>query len=228
MAASTTWPATGSGGLQHGARQAEREQQASAAEVAEQRERRHRRFPAAPDHGEGAAERDVVDVAPGRLSQRTRLAPAGHPAVDEARVSFETGGGTDAEPFGDAGTEAFEEGVGAFGQAEDDLRAVGMFEVDRDRSAAAAKHVEPRFLVLGSAPPCRVERSVDPNDVRPHVGQQHPGEWARADAGQFDDAVPMQRTVHRQGPGRASATRRAGVLGPSEALHSRQAVGSDS
>ena len=71
------------------------------------------------------------------------LAPARHPAVDEARVAGEALVGPDAEPLGHAGPEPLEERVGTVGEpGAGRPRHRRRLEVDRDRAAAAAEHVE--------------------------------------------------------------------------------------
>ena len=47
----------------------------------------------------------------------------GHARVDEARVARAARVGADAEPFGDAGPEAFEQHVGPLAQPQHDLGA---------------------------------------------------------------------------------------------------------
>ena len=54
----------------------------------------------------------MADVA----GERTVLAPAGHAAVHELGIALAHDVGADAEPLGHAGSEAFEEHVGALAQ----------------------------------------------------------------------------------------------------------------
>src|SRR5439155_353840 len=69
---------------------AEAEQHAAAAEVAHQVERRHRRLAFSSESVQHAGEGDVVDVVAGARRERPALAPAGHAAVNQARVFFKT------------------------------------------------------------------------------------------------------------------------------------------
>ena len=122
MAASTTWPSPPPDLEQRGD-DPEREEQSPAAEVGDQVQRRRRRT-ARPVRcaAERAGDGDVVDVVPGARRQRALLAPAGHPAVDERRVAGEAVLRPDAEPLGDAGTEALDEDVGPADQVEHERR----------------------------------------------------------------------------------------------------------
>ena len=86
IAASTTCPLPERADLHERGGDAEGEQHPAAAEVADQVQRRDRPLPRPPDGPQGAPDGDVVDVVPGRTGPRAVLAPAGHPAVDEARV----------------------------------------------------------------------------------------------------------------------------------------------
>ena len=90
--------------------------------------------PAATEVRERAGERDVVDVVAGRVRERAVLAPAGHPPVDQPRVAGEALVGTEPEPLGDAGPEALDERVGLLDQPQHALDAVGVLQVDADRS----------------------------------------------------------------------------------------------
>ena len=113
IAASTTWPRPLVRASMTRTGDAECEQHAAAAEVADQVERRHRRLAGAADRVQHAGERDVVDVVAGALGERTVLAPAGHAAVDEARVARVHGVGPEAEALHHAGPEALDQRVGA-------------------------------------------------------------------------------------------------------------------
>src|SRR5207344_3308912 len=93
---------------------------------------------------EGTSERDVVDVVPGGLRHRTVLAPPGHAAVDELRVAGEAHVGTETEPLGDAGPVTLGQCVSLLDEAEHQLHAFGLLEVDADRAAPAIQRFEVR------------------------------------------------------------------------------------
>src|SRR3954468_18728895 len=84
----------------------------------------------APQRLEGAGHGEVVDVVAGPCRVRTLLTEAGEPSVDEGGVAGHAGAGADPEPLGHAGAEHLEEGVGGLAQAEHDLDAAGLLEVD--------------------------------------------------------------------------------------------------
>ena len=89
-------------GLDQGGAHAEGEQHPAAPEVADQVERRDRALSRPADRVEGAGEGDVVDVVAGGRRVGPVLAPAGHPAVDEAGVAGQADVGAETEPLGDA------------------------------------------------------------------------------------------------------------------------------
>ena len=111
IAASITWPCPERSRSSSAARIAEREEEPTAAEVADEVDRRHRWAAGGADVREHAGERDVVDVVADVVGERPFLTPAGHAAVDEARVAVERDVRADAEPFGDAGPEALDQHV---------------------------------------------------------------------------------------------------------------------
>jgi len=168
------------------------QQHAAAAEVAHEIERRHRLVLGA-DRVQRAGERDVVDVVAGGLGEWPLLAPAGHAAVDQLRVALEADVGADAEALGDAGTERLGHAMGLLDQAQHDLDAFRLLQVDRDRSAAAVVHGE---LGVGETIHHVALGAIDTDDVGAHVAQHHRAHRSRADAGQFDDRETRQRTRH--------------------------------
>jgi hypothetical protein len=114
------------------------------AEVADQVERRRWRRPGASDVGLGARQRDVVDVVPGALGQRTGLAPSGHASVHEPGVDRRNDLRSEPEPLGHAGPETFDQHVGRSAQIEEEVEPALVLEVDRDAAAPAVEDVEVR------------------------------------------------------------------------------------
>ena len=112
----------------------------------------------------------------GGVRERSVLAPAGHPPVDEARVPGEADVRSDAEPFGNTSPEPLEQRVGPLRQAQHDLDAFRHLEVDGNRAASSLDHRP------GQRRRTRVLRAVDPDHLRAHVGQEHPRERPRPDA----------------------------------------------
>ena len=178
--------------LEQAAHHAEGQQHAAAAEIADQVERRDRLVLAA-DGMQRAGERDVVDVVAGRLGERAFLAPAGHAAIDQLGIAREADVGPEAQPLGDAGAERLGHAVGLLDQAQHDLDAFLLLQVDRDRAAAAVVDGEFR---LGQAVHDMRPGAVDADHVGAHVAQHHRAHRARADARQFDDRQSRKRTCH--------------------------------
>ncbi|CAM5713196.1 hypothetical protein SGRIM128S_05205 [Streptomyces griseomycini] len=145
-----------------------------------------------PDHAEGAGEGEVRDVVPRAVGERALLAPAGHPAVDQARVAGVAVPGTDAEALGDAGAVALDQDVGAFGQVEDACGAVGRLQVDDHGALVAVGDVVRRVDAES-----RAAGAVHADDVGAQVGEEHGGERAGPDTGQLDHAHAGERAVPR-------------------------------
>ena len=181
------------GRLQQRAHDAVGEVHAAPAEVADQVEGRHRRLALAADVTEGAGQRDVVDVVTGGLGVRALLTPACHAAVDQLGVAGQAVLGTDAQPLGDAGPEALDQGIGLLDQPQHRLDAVRGLEVDPDRPAAAGQQVHGRRVRIAAA---HRLRTVDADDVGAHVGQLQRAEREGTQPGQLDDRDARERTTH--------------------------------
>ena len=76
-------PLTARARLEQRGEHADREVERAAAEVTDEVDRHLGRPARPPDRTERAGDGDVADVVPGGVGERTVLAPAGHPAVDE-------------------------------------------------------------------------------------------------------------------------------------------------
>ncbi len=135
---------------------------------------------------QGAGDRDVVHVVPGRRRQRAGLAPAGHPAVDQPRVALEAHIGAEAEPLGGAGAHPLDEHVGLRDQVEHGRDRLGVLQVERDAGTAAVEQVG---RAAGQRLPAR---PLDADHVGAEVGQDHAGVRAGADAGDLDDLDPRE------------------------------------
>ena len=88
---------------------------------------------------------------PADVGERTLLAPAGHAAVDEARVPREADVGAEPEPLHHARPEALDQHVGLLDQPEHGLDAVRLLQVDADAPPAAIQEVERRRLRIAAA-----------------------------------------------------------------------------
>lgn len=139
------------------------------------------------DQAEGTGDGDVADVVAGAVGQRSVLAPAGHPAVDETGIALQARAGADAEPFGDAGAVPLHEDVGALHQFQDPGGAVLGLEVDQDGALVAVGEVLRRVEAEAGA-----AGAVHADHVGAEVGEEHRGERAGADARQFHHPHAVQ------------------------------------
>jgi hypothetical protein len=124
--------------------------------------------------------------------QRTLLAPAGHPAVDDLLVARPAVLGAEAEPFGDPRAEALDEDVALGDQVEHERDALGALEVDGERALAPVDHVHPGALTPLQA---TGHDPVDADHVGTEVGEQHRGERSGTEPCQLDHADTGERTL---------------------------------
>ena len=109
--------------------------------------------------------------------------------------------GPEAQPLHDTRAKAFDQGIGLCDEAQGDLHAGRTLEVDGDRAAAAVEHVKgPRIEQAERA--AGHAAALDAHDLRPHIGKEHGGERAGADAGKLHNL----ETCERAGHGYVSAT----------------------
>jgi hypothetical protein len=132
-----------SGGLRMVQRGQDAHQQVhrAAAEVAQQVHRHLRRAAGPADGRQRPGQRNVVDVVPGRRRTRPRLAPAGHPRVDQTRVAAHRGLRPHAEPLGDTRPVRLDQHVGLLREAQHGLGALGVLEVDHQRTPSPVESV---------------------------------------------------------------------------------------
>jgi hypothetical protein len=128
---------------------------------------------------------------PGRARQRSGLAPAGHPAVDQRRPQPQQLVGPEAQAFHDTGPEPLQQDVGPLDQRPHDGEVVGVLEVERDRALAA---IQQRRRPEGADQSAACAPPVDADDVGAQVGQQHAAERTRPQPGELDDPYPLQRS----------------------------------
>src|SRR5262249_49072102 len=113
----------------------EREVERAAAEVTAEIERWNRCVSRTADTIEPAGERDIVDVVPSGMGERTFLPPSGHAAIDEPRVALQAIVRAESEPLGDAGAVTFDQRVGFFDQAEQSFSGFWTLQIEGDRAA---------------------------------------------------------------------------------------------
>src|SRR3546814_11866206 len=82
----------------------------------------------------------IIDVVPGPVGERTRLAPTGHSPVDKRRVARERYLGAETEPLHDPGTKTLDQDVGALGEHQAGLDRRRILEVERQMAAPAMGH----------------------------------------------------------------------------------------
>ncbi len=153
---------------------------------------------ARPMRPQGAPDGDVVDVVTGHGRHRPVLTPARHAPVDQTGVAGEAGLGSDAQALGHTGPEAFDQPVGLGHQPEHELQRVGVLQVDAHRGTGSVEQVpvRPRARGLHLLPPlhCAGSRPLQPQHLRPGVGQHHARVGGRPDARQLNDLDPAQRS----------------------------------
>jgi hypothetical protein len=137
--------------------------------VAQHVQRRDGRAAAAGGGGrlKRAGQADVVDVVAGPTGPGTVLTPAGHPAVDQGRVSRQDRLGPQAQPFHYPRAEPLDQDVGRRREVQDDAGSVRVLEVNRDR---APPSVEDEMTAGVGAPVADPFRAVDPDYLGAHVG----------------------------------------------------------
>ena len=190
-------PLAGTPGFEEPTHHAEGEIEPAPAEVADEIESGDRGAAPRADRVQRTGEGDVVDVVSGRVSDGTFLPPSRHAAVDEPRVAGEAFVGTEAEPFGDAGPEAFDEPLRLGHEAEHGLASGLALHVDGDRAPAAVEEVVARIALH---PEAGIRHPVHPNDVRPHVREHHRAHRPGADPRELDDPEAGKRSHPRHLP----------------------------
>ena len=158
--------------------------------------------------------RDVVPVVAGRVRQRAELAPAGHAAVDEARISREAGVGAEAEPLGHAGPEALDQRVGRAISLSTVSTPSGFFS--RRRSSGGCGSSARTWRGFPGIPRFGLADAVDAHDVgadarRAAWRSRAPGRCPRARRSSVRREVPwvisLSTTADRLNPGRRGCER---------------------
>ena len=180
----------------------------TASKVAYEIQRRSRGLIVPADAVQRAGQSDVVEIMSGGLRQGTFLSPAGDAAINEARVAPRAVVGPKAQSLGDAGPEAFDQGIGLFDKPQHQPRAFRVFEIHGHRTPGATQEIE---LARHADPQARGLDAVDGQHVSPQFGQQHAAHRTWSYAGQFDHFVTVKRS-HGIGSLSVRATRLIGEL----------------
>src|SRR3546814_19777553 len=91
----------------------------------------------------------------GARRERAILPPPGHPAIDQRRIFGPEALGAEPEPLHHAGTEAFDEPVGAPDQRPGDAETRGAMEINRARAHRAheqyvtGRKIDPETRIAG-------------------------------------------------------------------------------
>src|SRR4029077_17313605 len=102
----------------------------AAAEIADQVQGRYRRTIGLADRRQHTGQRDVVDVVPGDMGDRPVLTPAGHPAVDQPRVTLEADVRAEAEALHDSRAKPLDQRISLVDEAQRRLDAVLVLQID--------------------------------------------------------------------------------------------------
>ena len=125
----------------------------------------------------------------GDLGQRTVLAPAGDAAVHQLGIALPALVRTQAQALGNAGAETFDERVGALHHLQYQLNARWLFQINRDRTAAAIKQCVLRFHC--DAKP-GIDHAINAYHFGAHVREHHRAHRVGPDARQLDHLVSDQ------------------------------------
>src|SRR5215472_8568660 len=128
------------------------------------------------------------------MRQRPLLAPAGDPAIDEARIAHEAVLGAEAEPLHDPRTEALDQGVGTLNEPQGQCRSSLALQIERHGRAAAQQQIVAQLTL---EPEIAWFRPVDAQHARAEIGEQHSAHRSRPDAGEFNNFDAGERSHRR-------------------------------
>src|SRR5690606_24786206 len=136
-----------------------------------------------------ASHGDVVDVVSGLRGERTGLTPTGHTRINQTLIALLALLRTQSDPLHDAGTQSLQQNVRPLDDLERQGARIVALEIQSDREPATIEDVES----FGAGLDRRAARTIDPDDVRTEVGEDHRGERRGPEAGDFDDAQAGKR-----------------------------------
>ena len=131
---------------------------------------------------------------PGCVGQGSRLAPAGHAPVDQARIARQTDIGRQAQPLHDPGTKTLDQRVGTGDQLQGGGNALGAFQVQGDHLPVAVENINLGIEQIRAGSAARSGLALDAQHGRPQISQEHCAHGRRAQGGKFDYLDAMQRS----------------------------------
>jgi hypothetical protein len=134
---------------------------------------------------EGPGGGDVIHVVARPLAPGPGLTVARDGAVHELRIEDRQGLEIDTEALRHAGPEALDGDVGVRRQLLDDLRRLGVLQVEREAALVAVLHAELHRHVAAAG---IAARRLDLDHVGPQVGEDRRGERPGDEHGEVDDA----------------------------------------
>ena len=150
---------------------------------------------------EHARPREVVQVVPGALRQRSGLPVAGERADDEARVRGEQRRVRHAEPVEDPRPELLDEHVVAPRERQERLAPRRLLQIEAGAALVAVQREEDRRRVPACAAACaagsRPLRVLELVDLGPEVAEHHRRERPRQEARPVEDLDPRERLQRR-------------------------------
>src|SRR5699024_7275953 len=156
--------ASGYSTLPQGRQDAHGEKHRTTRKPGDQVERRYRSIVGTPHRMQNASRCEEVDVVPGLRGSWPVLSPASHSGLDQPRISCESYVWSQPESFGDPGTEALHEYVGASDEIEHVRHGLGIIQVGSDEPTTSTD------LVVGT---WRQIRLLHAHDVCTEVGEHH-------------------------------------------------------
>ncbi len=119
------------------------------------------------------------------------LAPTGHTAIDQFRVTGQADFRPKTKTFHHAWTEAFKDRVRILAQIQHQLYTPWCFEIYTDHGPASIHDVKTGMRCKNGF---MINRALYTNHTCTHVRQQHSGKLTGADAGNFYDFKTFQWT----------------------------------
>ncbi len=147
-------------------------------------------------HQAGESLRDQIEAT--AVGERSVAPVAGHRAVDEARIHLRQHVVAETELLQRSAAIVLRQHIGLLDEAQQDLRALRMLQVDRDAALVAVEHQErrrdpvyPRLAVASRVVAARDLLHL--HDVGAHVREHHPARGTRHDLRELEHAHAGER-----------------------------------